>query len=88
MAPEKVENVYIRSSLIAQIFVHGESLKSSVIAVVVPDVEVLKAWATKNNVPGTLSVLCQNAQVKKLIMDDMNKLAKQANLKSFEQVGA
>ena len=78
--------MYIRSQLIAQLFVHGESLKSCVIAVVVPDVEVLKAWATKNNVPGTLSVLCQNAQVKKLIMDDMNKLAKEANLKSFEQV--
>ena len=51
MAPEKVENVYIRSQLIAQLFVHGESLKSCVVAVVVPDVEVLKAWATKNNVP-------------------------------------
>lgn len=86
VAPEKVENVYIRSQLIAQLFVHGESLKACIIAVVVPDVEVLKAWATKNNVPGTLSVLCQNAQVKKLILDDMNKLAKEANLKSFEQV--
>ncbi|XP_043204454.1 long-chain-fatty-acid--CoA ligase 1-like isoform X2 [Amphibalanus amphitrite] len=86
VAPEKVENVYVRSQLIAQMFVHGESLKSCVVAVVVPDVDVLKAWATKNNVPGTLSVLCQSPKVKKHIMDDMNRLAKEANLKSFEQV--
>jgi len=86
VAPEKVENVYIRSSYIAQLFVHGESLKSCVIAVVVPDVEVLKSWASKHGVPGTLSVLCQNAKVKQLIMDDMTRLAKEANLKSFEQV--
>ena len=33
IAPEKIENVYLRSSLIAQIFVHGESLKSCLVAI-------------------------------------------------------
>lgn len=86
VAPEKVENVYMRSSFVAQVFVHGESLKSSVVGVVVPDVEVLKAWAAKHNVPGTLSVLCQNSQIKQLILDDMSRLATECKLKSFEQV--
>ena len=27
IAPEKIENIYVRSTLVAQIFVHGESLK-------------------------------------------------------------
>lgn len=27
IAPEKIENVYVRSSLVAQVFIHGESLK-------------------------------------------------------------
>lgn len=55
-------------------------------AVVVPDVEVLKQWATENGVRGTLSVLCNNPQVKDLIMADMLKWGKQSGLKSFEQV--
>lgn len=29
IAPEKVENIYVRSQYVAQVFVHGESLKVS-----------------------------------------------------------
>lgn len=55
-------------------------------AVVVPDVDVLKHWAIENHIRGTLSVLCNNAQVKELIMSDMLNCGKQSGLKSFEQV--
>uniref|UniRef100_A0A336LMH8 Long-chain-fatty-acid--CoA ligase n=1 Tax=Culicoides sonorensis TaxID=179676 RepID=A0A336LMH8_CULSO len=86
IVPEKIENVYVRSQYIEQVFVYGESLKSCVIAIVVPDVEILKRWATHNNIAGTLSVLCNNPDVKALILADMLDLGKQAGLKSFEQV--
>ncbi|KAG8431072.1 hypothetical protein GDO86_019463 [Hymenochirus boettgeri] len=52
IAPEKIENVYVRSSPVAQVFVHGDSLKA----------------------------------IKTAILQDMNKLGKEAGLKSFEQV--
>lgn len=67
-------------------FVHGESLKSCVVGIVIPDVDVVKCWAVENGIPGTLSVLCANPQVKQLIMDDMLSWGKEAGLKSFEQV--
>lgn len=55
-------------------------------AVVVPDVDVLKCWATENSIHGTLSVLCNNPAVKQLIMNDMFAWGKQVGLKTFEQV--
>ncbi|KAK3856812.1 hypothetical protein Pcinc_036893, partial [Petrolisthes cinctipes] len=85
IAPEKVENIYMRSRYVAQVFVHGESLKSSVVAIVVPEVEAVKEWAREQDIPGTLSVLCANPHVKQLVMDDITNLGKNAGLKSFEQ---
>jgi long-chain acyl-CoA synthetase len=57
-----------------------------VVAVVVPEVDTVKAWARANGVPGTLSVLCADADVKDLILADITQLGKDAGLKSFEQV--
>ncbi|XP_045113727.1 long-chain-fatty-acid--CoA ligase 1-like isoform X2 [Portunus trituberculatus] len=85
IAPEKIENIYVRSQYVSQVFVHGESLKSSVVAIVVPEVESVKGWAREQDIPGTLSVLCANPHVKQLIMDDITNLGKAAGLKSFEQ---
>ncbi|XP_052890614.1 long-chain-fatty-acid--CoA ligase 1 isoform X1 [Anopheles moucheti] len=86
IVPEKIENAYIRSQYVEQVFVHGESLKSCIVAIVVPDVEVIKSWAQENNIPGTLSVLCNNPDVKQLILNDMILWGKEFGLKSFEQV--
>ncbi|XP_058130221.1 long-chain-fatty-acid--CoA ligase 1 isoform X1 [Anopheles ziemanni] len=86
IVPEKIENAYIRSQYVEQVFVHGESLKSCIVAIVVPDVEVIKSWAQENNIPGTLSVLCNNPDVKQLILNDMTLWGKEFGLKSFEQV--
>ena len=61
-------------------------LQSCIVAVVVPDVDVIKSWAFENKIPGTLSVLCAHPEVKQLIMDDMISWGKEAGLKSFEQV--
>ena len=60
IAPEKVENIYCRSPLIAQAYLHGDSLQSTCVAIVVPDEEELMAWAKKNNVAGTFGELCNN----------------------------
>lgn len=60
--------------------------QSCIIAIVVPEVDVIKSWAQENGISGTLSVLCANPEVKKLIMDDMTAWGKDAGLKSFEQV--
>ncbi|NXL47997.1 ACSL5 ligase, partial [Podilymbus podiceps] len=86
IAPEKIENVYIRSGPVAQVFVHGESLRSFLIGIVVPDPETLPGFAEKLGIKGSYEDMCKNPAVKKAILEDMVKLGKKAGLKSFEQV--
>lgn len=86
IVPEKIENIYIRSQYVEQVFVHGESLKSCVVAVVVPDVDVIKCWALENGIKGTFSGLCENPRIKTIIMEDMLQWGRNAGLKTFEQV--
>nr|KAF6321968.1 acyl-CoA synthetase long chain family member 5 [Pipistrellus kuhlii] len=86
IAPEKIENVYSRSAPVQQIFVHGESLRSSLVAVVVPDSEVLPTFAAKLGVKGSFEELCQNQVIKQAILEDLQKIGKEGGLKSFEQV--
>uniref|UniRef100_A0A8D1X653 Long-chain-fatty-acid--CoA ligase n=2 Tax=Sus scrofa TaxID=9823 RepID=A0A8D1X653_PIG len=86
IAPEKIENIYLRSEPVAQVFVHGESLQAFLIAIVVPDVETLGHWAQKRGFVGSFEELCRNKDVKKAILEDMLRLGRDAGLKSFEQV--
>ena len=41
IAPEKLENVYVQSPYIQQIHVHGDSLQSYLVAIVVPDCDAI-----------------------------------------------
>ncbi|KAJ8380078.1 hypothetical protein SKAU_G00008560 [Synaphobranchus kaupii] len=86
IAPEKIENVYTRCVPVLQVFVHGDSLQSHLIGVVVPDPEVFAEWAREQGIVGSYGELCQNPDVQKAVLDDMRAVGKDAGLKSFEQV--
>uniref|UniRef100_A0A7M4EYY2 long-chain-fatty-acid--CoA ligase n=1 Tax=Crocodylus porosus TaxID=8502 RepID=A0A7M4EYY2_CROPO len=85
VAPERIENIYIRSSPVSQVFVHGESLRVS-LGIVIPDPETLEGFARKLGIKGSYEEICKNLEVKNAILEDMVKLGKEAGLKSFEQV--
>ncbi|KAG7461827.1 hypothetical protein MATL_G00195190 [Megalops atlanticus] len=86
IAPEKIENIYIRSDPVVQAFVHGDSLQACLVAIIVPDPDFLPGWAKKKGLLGSYEELCKNQDVKKHILEDILKLGKEAGLKSFEQV--
>jgi len=65
-------------------FVHGDSLQSKLVAIVVPDQEYLEDWAKKNGFGGNYTELCQNLKVVQIILEDMKKQGKLAKLKGFE----
>ncbi|XP_036312298.1 long-chain-fatty-acid--CoA ligase 1 isoform X2 [Pipistrellus kuhlii] len=86
IAPEKIENIYLRSEPVAQVFVHGESLQAFLVAIVVPDAETLGRWAGKRGLSGSFEELCRSKEVKKAILEDLVRLGKESGLKTFEQV--
>lgn len=88
IAPEKIENIYIRGRFVAQIFVHGDSLQSCLVAICVPDEDVLSKYAAQEYglENCSLAQMAQDPRLKKDILDDIVRLGKEANLNSFEQV--
>ncbi|RMX40434.1 hypothetical protein pdam_00009465 [Pocillopora damicornis] len=60
IAPEKVEKVYTQCSMVHQVYVHGDSKKSCLVAVVVPEKDPVEKWAEKNGVDGDMDSFCAN----------------------------
>eukprot|EP00299_Pterocystis_sp_00344_P018298 c9140_g1_i1.p1 GENE.c9140_g1_i1~~c9140_g1_i1.p1 ORF type:complete len:685 (-),score=162.54 c9140_g1_i1:51-2105(-) len=89
VAPEKIENIFNQSNLIAQSFVYGDSLKNVLVAVIVPDAEELEKWCNQNNVklPDHAS-RCKDKRVKAAITADIERLSTLAKLQGFEKVKA
>jgi len=87
IAPERIEGVYQKHELVAQAFVHGDSLQATLVAVIVPDEIELKRWAAKNNLGDkSFAELCRNEDVKKHILQQIVAFGKANDLKGFENV--
>lgn len=88
VAPEKIENVYIRSPFVLQAFVYGDSLRASLVAVVVPDPDVLLPWAQERGLPADMARLCREPVVLRTVTRSMLDEGRSAQLRGFEQVAA
>jgi long-chain acyl-CoA synthetase len=89
IAPEKIEGIYSRASLIAQVFVHGESVKSCAVAVVVPDPDTLGPWAKQHGIAGSsVADWVKDPRTTSAIESQMTEVADKAGLKGFERARA
>ncbi|GBM56416.1 Long-chain-fatty-acid--CoA ligase 5 [Araneus ventricosus] len=88
VALDRIESVYSASSYVSQIYVHGDSLKSFLVAVVIPSKEFVLLRCKENFESETWNEICKTPMVKQLILEDMRRLGKSAGLNSFEQVKA
>lgn len=86
ISPEKIEATITRTPLIAQAYVEGNSLKSCLVAVVIPDQETVMPWAKTKEIAGSFEEVCANKCLKEAIMKDIKKLgsAGTGELKGFE----
>jgi long-chain acyl-CoA synthetase len=93
IAPEKIENILIRSPRIGQCFVYGDSLQSSLVAIVIPDEESVRTWAKDKQDDQRLAQLsvaelCKSETLHASILDEIKTLSKNGNLNSLETVKA
>ena len=86
VAPEKVENLYVTSRFVAQAFVHGDSLQSYLVGILVPERTVCEAWAAEHSAESSWESLCQDEALARLILADVTEIGRRAGLCSFEQI--
>lgn len=86
VAPERIENIYVQSKYVAQVFVYGNGYKSYTVAIIVPDAEVLEKYVREKNITGDLTTLCKKKEIKDIIFNDLKQLEKANSLKGFEMV--
>lgn len=86
IAPEKIENIYVRSKYVAQAYVYGNSMKSTLIGVIVPEETIIYEWAKEHSLELDMSSLCKNTDLKETILKDVQAQGKMGGLKGFEQV--
>lgn len=90
IAPEKIENVLARSPFVLQSFVYGNSLRSQLVSIIVPDPEYLLPWASDRGMKTEegLEGLCRDPRVVAAVLKSVREEGRVAGLKGFEQVAA
>lgn len=94
IAPERLETIFSQSKFVSNIFVYGDSDKSNVVAVVVPEVGAATVWAKEKGVevkdpveyPNVPASLCANKDLQAAIVADLKDIAVAAKLNRYEQV--
>jgi len=84
IAPEKLENIFIKSKYIAANCVYGDSIRDSCILFVVLDLETIKVWCDENGKELTQAIV-DDTDLIQVIYDDVVRLAGENQLNSLEK---
>ncbi|GBC09115.1 hypothetical protein RclHR1_08610002 [Rhizophagus clarus] len=87
VAPEKIEQIYLRNLLLAQLFIYGDPLRSYLVGIVVPNPELFVPWANEL-LGGTYEFeeLVKNKKVRDALLDSLNQVGIKYGLNGFEQL--
>ena len=88
IAPEKIENIYSGCKYVLQIFIYGDSLKSFLIAILVPQSEAVIGFFHKKGIKNVNNDNYQNyfndSDLIKDIIEELDKFGRANDLKGFE----
>ncbi|KAJ4969468.1 hypothetical protein NE237_016169 [Protea cynaroides] len=86
VAVEYLEKVYSSTPIVGDIWVYGDSTKSMLVAVVIPNEDNTKKWAELNGHKGSFSELCSLDQLQNYILLELKTVAKRNKLRGFEYI--
>jgi len=84
VAVEQLENIFMKSTFVKQIFIHADRLQCFVLAVVVPNHAAVMRALSYRSPRGSSSATYTEAEKIQLIMRDLRVLASEAQLTSWE----
>lgn len=86
ISPERIESVICRIPCISQAYIEGHSLRSFVVAIIIPDEEMIMGWAKDNDVSGSFADVCKDIRTRIYILAEIARLgnAGTKELKGFE----
>lgn len=82
VSPTTIENELIESPYIEYIFIYGDSLKDSLIAIIVPNLSQLSIWCRENQIPFNIPSLLKEKHCINLYYEEINRLIQERNLPS------
>ncbi|EIE18699.1 long chain acyl-CoA synthetase 4 [Coccomyxa subellipsoidea C-169] len=82
IAPERIEGALKKASAVQQVYIHGNSFESSLVAVVVPTEAELRSAVA--GAPEDYEKLCASQAAQDVVQAQMHAVGKAAGLKSFE----
>ncbi|KAI8813108.1 hypothetical protein BJ742DRAFT_672969 [Cladochytrium replicatum] len=83
ISPERIENIICLSRFSAQAFVHGDSLETTLVAVIVPGGDLRNFVCAANLIHLNADLIAHEA-VRKVILDDFTAIARKQKLHSYE----
>ncbi|PVU94987.1 hypothetical protein BB560_005899, partial [Smittium megazygosporum] len=90
IAPELIENIYSNHPTVAQAFIYGDSYKSYLVGIIVPEKELLLLALKKSGTGVDTSMpfeeLCKEQSVRKFVVDELKIWGKSHKLRGFEHV--
>nr|GLL42530.1 long chain acyl-CoA synthetase 1-like [Ipomoea trifida] len=86
VAVEYLEKVYGIAPIVEDIWVYGDSFKSTLIAVVVPNEENSRKWAHQNGYLGSIQELCSLNKLKSYVLLELKATAERNKLRGFEYI--
>lgn len=86
VAPEKIENIYQKATLVGQAFAYGDSMQSVLVGLIVPDHDEAAKWGKANGAGDDIEALCGNNDFKGAVMAQLKAVSDEAGLHGFEKV--